>query len=281
MAAQGHADYLARNHLEATHFQRTDLSGFTGVNPSDRALAAGYGSGVGEVAGAGLSGPWFSGGGGAVPYPDAELPAVHTLRSLYATVYHLQGLMSGSRELGIGIASFSNNSAYGAANFKMLVVNHGTATGKANQQIAPQALAMYPCQGSANIMPLFTSELPDPFPNSARDIAPYGQPVYLAAAKGATLRLNAGSITLHGGAVVPTVISNKANDPNPSFIGLNEVFLTPTQGLKDNSVYDVVLTGTNSGMVGKSGSTKECAYVASGAFTCAYSFTTGTYVSDF
>jgi uncharacterized protein YkwD len=280
VAAQGHADYSALNHNPATHYQTAGLPGFTGVGPVERVAAAGFRGSAGEVLSPGLSGPWFH-GTGVVPYPVAALPAKHALRRLYASIYHLQGLMSGAREFGIGVASFTNHTVYGDANFKMLVIDYGTLTGQANQLISSDALAMYPCQGSANVMPLFTSESPDPFPNSARDFAPYGQPVYLAAAKGATLSLSTGSITLHGGAAVPTVISNKANDPNPSFLGLNEVFLTPTQGLKDNSVYDVVLTGTNSGMVGKAGSTKECTYVASGAFTCAYSFTTGTYVSDF
>jgi hypothetical protein len=133
------------------------------------------------------------------------------------------------------------------------------------------SLATYPCAGITSAVPLFGPENPDPFPNVDRTVTPYGQPIYLLSSSGTTITLTNGTITRKGGAGVPVTVLTKDNDPIKRLTS-NQVFLVPTERLADNSTYDVVLSGTNTGMVSVSNPT--------GFFSRTFSFTTGTFTSE-
>lgn len=262
-AAQAHADYLAINNL-STHDQVATNSGFTGVGPRERIAYQGYSvvSGTEDLAWY-LFGPWFVSNG----YPLNEVSAVHVLRQLYASVYHLAGLMSQDIEVGVGVQRRITSDG---ANGKLLVVDSAVPTGadRRGQQIAVDSIATYPCDGSSGLFPAFRSENPDPFPAVDLDATPYGQPVYLMGAVGTTVVLNSGSIRHRvSGWLVPTVIFSAQNDPQHR-LKEQQVFLVPTEALSDNAVYDVELVGTNTGMVTAANPT--------GSFARRFSFTTGT-----
>lgn len=268
-AAQLHANYLASNKSNPTQYETEGLPSFVGFDPSARLTGVGYKySYWGEIISQQV---WGSSYAGSI-HGLVEKSAINNLRILYGTVYHLAGAMRFTTELGIGISRFNQNSA-GSANAKMLVINSAVpeSMNPLGQQISQDALVTFPCQGISGVIPIFSGEDPDPFPDLDWEKAPYGQPVYLMGASGTTLSLTSGSITLRGGASVPVAVLTKDKDPQQRLQG-HQIFLVPTQKLADHSTYDVVLVGTNSGMVSATNPT--------GAFSRNFSFTTSTFTSD-
>jgi uncharacterized protein YkwD len=273
VAAQGHADYLALNNVTVGHTQTVGSPGFTGATIADRFTAAGYTYSFGsEVIGISAYGTWYS-TNNTTPYPysPTAVSAMNSFRGLYATAYHLIALMGGQREIGIGVSTRDTSGGGATAALKLVAIDQGTQSGQANQQFASDAVQTFPCEGISGLRPLFGSESPDPFPNVDHNTTAYGQPVYVTTAPGTTVTLTTGTITLRGGSAVPTTQLTNSNDPQREILS-NQVLLFPTVGLASNATYDVVLVGTNSGLVTPANPT--------GAFTRSFSFQTGTYTSD-
>lgn len=282
VAAQGHADWLGSNpQVATTHVQtRTGLGVFTGAQLGDRLIGASYlntgGTNVVSWAEDIAVPAWgtavsCSACSNHASFGNSELSAVNGVRQLYATIYHLYGVLQGDRDGGIGVAignrSFNSDTYY----VKNVVLDTGTITGWVRQSIPSESLLTFPCQ-STTTTPVFGNEGPEPFPG--RGLTEYGQPIYVQGAPGTTVTLNlaSSSIAPVGGTAVPTTIFNTAVDPLPSTDGRrvksNQVFLVPTQRLLDNTTYSVVLTGTSTGMVGSANPT--------GAFTKTFTFNTLT-----
>jgi len=298
LAAQGHADWLAQNPNYGNRHVQDPSTGkgvVTGMQPDDRLINAGYftapvstlGSdgkyrlipgnyiGSGEVIGvpawgAALTCPYCTNN---ASYGNSELSARTGVRQLYASVYHLYGLMAGERDVGFGVA-IGDAAIGGLARFiKNVVVDTGTVTGWVRQSISADTVLTFPCQGIAGVTPVFGGESPEPFP-SRGSATEYGQPIYVMGADGTTVTLNAASSTMTpaGGVPVATTLFNSAVDPLPSTdsrrVKSNQVFLVPTQRLLDNTTYTVVLNGTNTGLVTSANPT--------GAFSRTFTFTTAT-----
>lgn len=290
-AAAGHANYIKQNlSYTSGHTQTPGNPGYTGTTPWDRISATGYAyywasegiafSGWGEPQGSNPGNPFTN----ITPSPKQGL------RVLYASVYHLRTLMSGYRDIGFAYADRINTSGAGWLGIRTLVMDYAIPSGSVFQEIPSTSLAAYPCGGTANVQPIFGGEEPDPFPNTPKGSSPwrgtsdpYGQPLYFKAATGATLTYTSSILTPAGGGVVNTTVLDASNDPQGK-LGRNEFFIVPTARLQDNTRYDVTVSGTNSLFAGGSGTvalgTGSCNYVTSGAFTCTYSFTTGTFYSD-
>lgn len=273
VAAQGHADYLALNNVTVGHTQTVGNLGFTGTTIADRFTAAGYQYSFGsEVVGIKAYGTWYSTNNTSpYPYSATAASAMNSFRVLYATVYHLIGLMDGQRDMGIGVSTRDTSGGGYTSALKLVVIDQGTQTGQANQQFASDAVQTFPCEGISGLNPLFGAETPDPFPNVDHNTTAYGQPVYVTTAPGTTVTLTTGTITLRGGSAVPTTQLTRANDPQREILS-NQVLLVPTVGLASNATYDVLLIGTNTGLVTPTNPT--------GSFTRSFSFQTGTYTSD-
>jgi VCBS repeat-containing protein len=268
-AAQAHADYIALNKLSPTHYEVQGQPNFTGVDPGARVVAAGYSYASGdEILSQQVWGSFFAGTNISI----SELSATNNLRTLQSSVYHLAGAVGSKTEFGIGVSKFAQN-ANGTAYTKTLNIDFGVPTGSASlgQQIPTDSLSTFPCDGVVGVNPTFGAESPDPFPNVNRDFNPYGQPIYLMSSFGTALVLSSGSVALRGGAGVPVTVLTKDNDPQKR-LTTNQVFVVPTQRLADNSTYDVVLIGTNTGMVSAGNPT--------GYFSRTFSFTTGTFTSE-
>ncbi|MFY7808511.1 MAG: VCBS domain-containing protein [Fimbriimonadaceae bacterium] len=269
-AAQGHADYLKLAATVGTsHYQQVGNPGFTGVTPGDRVVAAGYSYSLGiENISGEYFGQWYASGPNGSLFSPVERSATFDLRGLLSSPYHLAGLMGPTFEVGFGVSKKVID-AISDSNAKFLVVSGGVPTGVTPQYIT--GVRTFPCEGATNLSPAFIAELPDPFPdfpNTSRQSAPYGQPVYVAGAPGTTTTLTSGVIQAVGGAAVPTRWLNSANDPN-GLLGAHEVILAPTQRLADNTTYSVTLVGTNTGEVTLANPT--------GAFTKTFTFQTGTF----
>jgi hypothetical protein len=195
--------------------------------------------------------------------PVNEFKATNLLKDHYSSIYHLSGAMSRNTEVGIGISTYKNTA--GTYNTKIQVIDFATPSqlNQAGQQMAENEIATFPCQGTTGVIPSFIGEAPNPFPLVDLIASPYGQPIYLRSAIGNTLQIISGSIRLRNGSAVQTLIFDTKNDPNKK-VTTNEGFLVPTQRLADNSTYDVVINGTNNGVV----------------FVKSFSITTGTESSE-
>lgn len=275
-AAQSHADYMVLNNVYS-HNETLGNPGFTGATPGDRFTAAGYAwSRAGEAIGASMYGSYFVGmpqQGSMPPYSTTTLSATNTLRLLYSTVYHLAGLTSGNRDVGIGVSTIDNNSdPRGTATTKYAVIDSGVDTGSFEQAISADAVVTFPCEGTTGINPYFGPESPDPFPNGPdRSLNPYGQPVYLMSGPGTTLSVTSARITRQGGADAPITVLTKANDPQNRLTD-NQVFVVPTQGLAENATYLATISGTTSGKISASNPT--------GAFTVSFTYQTSTFTAN-
>lgn len=267
-AAQNHADYHALNKLSPTHRQTTGLPGFTGVDQWARLDFVGYNRGptLSENLAQDVYGPIFTdtNSPNAFLFSRTETPAMVTLRDLYATVYHLVGLMWPSKEVGLGVSTHATSAQDGA---KTVVFNLGTQATTVQQTLASSTVATFPCEGTTGVSTVFLGETPDPFPNVNRNLTPYGQPVYVVSGPDTTLTLTSGTITLRGGSQVPTTVMNRGSDP-AGLLQASQIFLVPTVRLADNATYDVVMTGTSTGLMGPANPT--------GAWSKSFSFTTGT-----
>lgn len=276
-AAQAHADYLTLNGYSEHHSETAGKAGFTGATAADRLTAATYSFAYyTENIGPGLYGTFFSESGGVVPYSGTQVSGRNVLRTLYSSVYHLAGLMSGDRDIGLGISTRDNSTAGGGqtAFTKTLTVDAAVPTGMSRQTIAGDSVSTFPCEGTAKLNPNFLTESPNPFPEAtSRDVAPYGQPIYVRSAQGTTLKLVSATVTRadQTPGTIPARVLSADNDPN-KLLGTNEVFVVPTQPLASNATYEVTISGSNSGMVSSGNAT--------GTFMRRFMFSTGTFTSD-
>lgn len=279
-AAQNHANYDALNISDNRHEEIPGNPGFTGTAPPQRMQAVGY-----KYVWLQEGLPMYLWWGTSYTYPDfqpeirrwaftEEPSSLMGLRNLYTLPYHMATMLGNYREIGIGAQTMDHSlNASKTAFFKHTVFNYGIPEGQVATTQGADKLLTFPCEGMTDVNPYQLKEEPDPFPNSGdRSKNPYGTPVYLRAAEGATLVLNSGTITQRStGVAVPTVQLNKANDPQAKLLA-NQIFLSPTDALAENAVYDVVLIGTNSAFVSASNPT--------GAFDRRFSFTTSTWVGQ-
>jgi VCBS repeat-containing protein len=269
-AAQNHSNYIALNKIANTHFEVSGQPGFTGYDPSARFEYLGYkftygNENVSQV----LWGSWFSANDQYAP--QNQLSATNNLFLLYSTIYHLAGLMDRITEVGVGVSNFEDSND-GTSFGKTLTIDGGIPVSSSTGQLrSAESLTTFPCESTEGLFPIFRGESPDPFPSIDRNALPYGHPVYITSGPETTVTLTSGTITKRGGSAVPTTTLTAANDPNQR-LGVNEVFLVPTVRLADNSTYDVVIAGTNTGMISAANPT--------GAFTRSFSFSTGTVLSQ-
>lgn len=278
VAAQGHADWLALNNANG-HFQGTNTPGFTGASVAERATAAGYTyAGVTENIATSFYGSQFGnqvGNGGAptgASYSaSTNLSATNALTQLYASVYHLQGVMVNELDVGLGVSVFNQDTGPSTrVSVKRLVINSGVVRGAVGPAAAADSVRSFPCAGTAGVNPVFGPEEPNPFPAVNLRSTPYGQPVYVTGGSG-VLTVSSARITRRGGADEAVTLLTKANDPQQR-VRENEAFVVPTQRLADNATYDVTVSGTSTGRVGAGNPT--------GAFTLTFPFTTATYTAE-
>lgn len=245
VAASAHANYLALNQVFG-HTEDPTKQGYYGTNSQDRTTKAGYSGGSEEVVSAIDARVIVVG----QPIGDVDYVqgAVRATKGLLSAPYHAQVLISGDREVGIGIGT------NGAAMF--VPIELGLSKGMLPQSNGDD-VRTYPCDGTTNTDVNGGGEIPSPFPGEANQT--WGQPIMI---KGASdLRITSASITGGAGSVAIRAIfgdGQKAN-PNPNYLGMSngQAVIVPVS-LAANTSYTVTVTGVNKGI----------------AFTKTFTFTT-------
>lgn len=241
-SARSHADYSATNGV-VSHDETPGLPGFTGVTPTARAVAKGYGGQAGEE---------IAAGNGAF-----------AMRTLLSGPYHLRGLMNGYRDIGIGLASST------VPDQPYFVVELGVPSGAGLQFLGGDDIATYPCNGVTGVNFQLRGEIPNPVPGRDLSTNPIGTPIFIKVREGNVLTItNATMINVATGAAVALRVPvGGANDPNKfngvTYYGVNEAYIAPDAPLARGTLYQVTVGGTNKGV----------------AFSRTFSFTTGTGVN--
>jgi hypothetical protein len=252
-AAAAHTNYLVRNSLERNltvsgHNEEPTWNYFTGVTPDDRALHAGFTTGISEILHQ------------VSAFQSSTLPAqlnagealgASTMRTLIETVYHARGAFLAGRAGGIGSTVLSGPSATAGINqtqFRLVTEVSRPAT-SLQQKLGTGKLATWPCAGLTAVRGTFApaTESPNPFPDVTDAEVKYGTPIYIKADEGSKLVVSAASVTkVSDGSALAIRQITQGNDP-AGHLGANEVFLVPTSALAAGSSYAVNVTGTLNG----------------------------------
>ncbi|TBR77005.1 MAG: CAP domain-containing protein [Burkholderiaceae bacterium] len=255
-AALAHSRWMLLNNMTGHYESTTYPNGFTGVNPQDRGVAAGYVYSTN----AGLE----SGEGQADVSGQVAYSPISMLTELLASPYHEVDLMRGWINIGIGYMDSNaagTTATYGART--VMNVDEGVPSGATYQVPGPDDVLTYPCQGTTGTATeLANQESPSPVPGRNFVTSPIGQPIVVELAFGNTLTLTSATMVdmANGSTVALLAPVDSANDPNPGYIESNEGYIMPNAPLAANTSYQVTLNGTNNGT----------------AFSRTFSFTTGS-----
>ena len=241
-AARGHADYQLSNHV-SSHGQTPGRPGFTGESSLDRVIAAGYRSptavydlnttvfGSSELAGRGRA----------------------SVRLLLSAPYHVTGMLSPTREIGISIrGSDQVNST--ATHGPRTVEQYDLAlrAGLTPQLPGAADVLTYPCAGTSGTATSLRSETPNPVPGRDLSSNPIGQPVLVTIRQGRDLVIRSTSVKevgtdgLVGAAVALLPTLSAGNDP-AHILGKHEAIILVDRPLRPATSYLVEVAGTNNG----------------------------------
>ena len=219
-AALNHDNYLLANNTRG-HTETSGLPGFTGVDPSARATAAGYGSPqVTEVIGM------------VVPGSASDV-----VNNLLGAPYHAMILFDGLRDVGIGSAATSSGT--------QTVVNLGIAAGMVQTQ--PTSVVTYPCAGVSGLVAVNSNENPSPLPSVQN--ATWGQPINVRGA--ADLSIKSASITGPQGSLAIQAIygTGQTADPNGFYAKPGYGVIIPAP-MTPNTTYTATVNYVSSGAAG-------------------------------
>ena len=184
-----HATWLGVNNYAMSHNEEavfssgpnvgTNTTGFTGVNPVDRMVAAGYNQTdadkVQEV--------------GASKQPSTTKTGYGStaVRNLLAAPYHANAMIGPFRNLGVTIKSSAVaglgadiTAPAGSASRVFFFANLGYLQGTVAQQIGSTDVLTYPCQGTTGTAYQLTAETPNPVPGRNLATNPLGQSVFVS-----------------------------------------------------------------------------------------------------
>lgn len=257
-AAKAHADYMIINSLNS-HLENATLSpdGFTGTDPAARVKAQGYtdlGGVTDEFAFFTSSNPIQSKLG------IGELG----IRALLNAPYHLNGLMTGYRDVGIAVRSNDDTGRGERGVFVQINAAYKASVGP--QLLGSSDVKTYPCDGATGINRQLTNETPNPVPGRDLSISPLGSTVYIAVREGNRLGIASAAMThaTTGQAVTLRAPVTAANDPfgpcATGCFGPHQAYVVPDAPLQANTGYTVMISGTNNGT----------------AFSRTFTFTTGS-----
>ena len=249
VAATGHADWQLINAFKG-HYQTTGTPGFTGVEFSDRYIAAGYAApfvGTDEIT-------------SMLGSNDKNGEGVNGVKRLLSAPYHALGLLDGYVDVGIAVRNITDA---GSNKNPRVVVQINPAYKVATGPQKPDASVLirtYPCQGTTGTAYQLVNETPNPIPG--RDLAanPIGQPIMIESpVKDAQLVITSASVIPSGGSQIALLSTlTNASDAN-GIIKANQAVLMPNLPLATSTVHSVSIAGTVNGT----------------SFTRNFTFTTG------
>jgi len=244
-AARAHADYLLVNSLNSHLEDRANSpEGFTGTDPLERVRAQGYT----DVGGVTDEFAFFT---TTAPTLSKRGIGVLGIRGLLNAPYHLNGLMSGYRDVGIAVRS--NDDTGKGQRGVFVQVNAAYSASAGPQLLGSGDVQTYPCEGSTGINRQLTNETPNPVPGRDLRASPLGSTVYIAVREGNRLAITNAAMadTATGQAVALRAPVTAANDPygpcQSGCFGPHQAYVVPDAPLKPNTAYQVVLSGSNDG----------------------------------
>ncbi|WP_426113167.1 Ig-like domain-containing protein [Massilia sp. PWRC2] len=241
-AALAHWNYINTDDgsLLKSHTETAGVAGFTGVDPTARALAAGYRGVVAE----------------SMFGQNLAADAWGSCADAWAnSVYHVAVLFSNARDIGMAAGTTKAYPAYGK--YTVCVLEVGVATGAAEQLPPEGTVRVYPYAGQTGVPLVFFNHTESPTPLPA--FAELGAPISLNfKAKPATTApaiiisvLNVAP-TAGGGALdVRILVNNMAsNGPAVTPDSNQDIYtatLVPTARLTASTSYTVTFAGTVNG----------------------------------
>ena len=243
-AARAHADYQILNSV-VSHTETVARPGFTGVFPSDRVVAQGY-TGFGGVTDEIVA---------LVGTASKTALGASGIRGLLSAPYHLRGLVSGYRDVGVSIRSSADLGT--STPTVVLQINAAYKSSAGPQLLGSTDINTYPCEGTTGVNRQLTNESPNPV--IGRDLAtnPLGTVVYVSVREGNTLSLSTSSPpsmtqVSNGQAVTLRPPVTATSDPYaPCLDGCfkrHQAYIAADAPLLANTEYRVQMSGTNSGV---------------------------------
>jgi uncharacterized protein YkwD len=253
LAAFNHANFIVDNSLMGGHYEVNTLPGFTGVEPKDRMVAAGYRSlAVSENVSSG------------------QTDTRDSIDNLMSAIYHRFGFLDfDMNEVGIGIAKTSLSDpnshtayVYNMGNSELNALCDGPAFSgygryytrvcepdiniNANDFETVQTLArgnnpnivQWPTDGDEDVPPVFFEESPDPLPDysvSGYPISLQFNPLTFSHVTLIAFKLYRETDNLE---IQPTRLLTQTTDPNSQMTGL-QYALFPLERLDWNTAYRV------------------------------------------
>lgn len=242
-AALAHWNYINTDDgtLLKSHAETAGVAGFTGVDPTARALAAGYRGVVAE----------------SMFGQNVVVDAWSSCSAAWAnSVYHVAVLFSSARDVGMAAGTTKAYPAYGK--YTVCVLEVGVATGAADQLPAEGTVRVYPYAGQTGVPLVFFNhtESPTPLPSFAE----VGTPIALNfKAKPATTTApviiisQLSVVATAGGAALDArvLVNNVASSGPPVTPDSNQdvytVSLVPIARLLPLTSYTVTFAGTVNG----------------------------------
>jgi uncharacterized protein YkwD len=239
-AAAAHTNYIA-NSTDPQRFGHTEsaaYSFFTGVTPSDRTTATGYGPAASEIIGGNA---YFT------QQPD-ETPGKEMIRGTMATMYHGGALLSAFEHYGIGQRF---NPLTGTPGHPAKAIVATSSLGKGNpavNQLAGDTVATYPCDGMKDVYTAFyEGEVPAPFPSSDYTNFKRGASIFVLVRSGQKLNVSSVTLTDPLGKVASGKLVTHANDRNGN-LDPSIVIFSPDHQLANSTQYHLRVVGTNNGV---------------------------------
>jgi uncharacterized protein YkwD len=205
-AAFGHANWALINNYTG-HFQVAGTPGFTGIESSDRYVAAGLFDFTGTDLQVDTIGTNTKTGLGA-----------DGIRGLLSAPYHARGVLGGYTSVGIAVRNATEaGSIHGARVVFQVNPMYLNTTGLQRPVgAAANAVRTYPCAGVTGAAPRLEGEDPNPLPTRNLATNPIGHPVFVEAVDPtANLVVTSASITPMAGGAAVAMLPNLTvfNDP--------------------------------------------------------------------
>ena len=244
-AAKAHADYQIINSLNS-HLENQNQypEGFTGADPAARVKAQGYT----DLGGVTDEFAFFT--YNSVAQPKRGIGELG-IRGLLNAPYHLNGLMSGYRDVGVAVRS---NEDVGKGMRGIFVqINPAYKAAAGPQLLGSTSVQTYPCDGTTGVNRQLTNETPNPVPGRDLRTSPLGSIVYIAVRDGNRLAITSASMTeaSTGQAVTLRAPVTAATDPygpcQSGCFGPHQAYVAPDGPLQPDASYIVMVSGTNNG----------------------------------
>lgn len=216
-ATKNHALYTVANPGSDPHFETPGKTGFTGVQPVDRAVAQGYVNASSEVIEAGVV-PWM----GFPLNNDGSYQSVndypyHAIRTDLSAPFHGMALLSAAVDMGLAFEG-KHSIADGYVIYEMAFwANLGRGASFEGQQPAAPTVRTFPCEGTQDVLPaLFGEWLPTGplIPGRILNSQPTASPIYIYGEYGTTLTITSAQVVqVSTGKEIPiAVTSTKSTD---------------------------------------------------------------------